>query len=156
MRRDEVNDELKELAFDFFYWFSRFEFSLKENKFLKYERVGVSAEPGWDRFIERYSELFKHTEQTQLLLILDPKRQSIGVGSCVEWSKVDLNNCPSELCKVVRLLKTVRNNLFHGGKHSAEGWDEPDRTKQLLSNGKMILDQLIEMAGFEADYTRYY
>ena len=35
MRKEDIEDNLKELAFDFFYWFSRFEFALKENKFLR-------------------------------------------------------------------------------------------------------------------------
>lgn len=67
-----------------------------------------------------------------------------------------LDDCGSDLCIVVRLLKTIRNNLFHGGKHGAEGWDDPERTKELLEVGKTILDQLAELATFEADYTQYY
>lgn len=156
MRREDIQDELKDIAFDFFYWFSRFEFALKENKFLKRNDVGENAEPGWDAFIERYAGIFKHSEQTRVLLELNPKRQKVGPHSTVGWKEVGMGDCRSELCRVVRLLKTVRNNLFHGGKHGAEGWDNPERTKKLLSSGKAILDQLAAMANFEADYTQYY
>jgi len=31
MRKEDIESDLKNFAFDFFYWFSRFEFSLKEN-----------------------------------------------------------------------------------------------------------------------------
>lgn len=156
MRREDMQDELKDFAFDFFYWFSRFEFALKENKFLKRNDVGENAEPGWDAFIERYAGIFQHSEQTRELLELSPMRQKVGPYSVVEWKKVGMGDCRSDLCRVVRLLKTVRNNLFHGGKHGADGWDDPDRTKKLLLSGKAILDQLAAMAGFEADYTQYY
>lgn len=156
MRKDDIKDNLKEQAFDFFYWFSRFEFALKENNFLKRNRAGENAEPGWDAFVERYAEAFEHTEKTNKLVNLNPKRQKVAEHSDLEWREVGLDDCNSELCKVVRLLKTIRNNLFHGGKHGAEGWDNPERTEELLVVGKSILDQLARLADIEADYTQYY
>ncbi|WP_171387818.1 hypothetical protein [Vibrio crassostreae] len=53
-------------------------------------------------------------------------------------------------------MKTIRNNLFHGGKHGADGWDEPKRMQVLLAAGKNVLDQLVRMADWKADYTQYY
>ena len=53
-------------------------------------------------------------------------------------------------------MKTIRNNLFHGGKHGNAGWDSPKRARQLLNDGKAILDQLADLAGFQGDYLRYY
>ncbi|MBO2582758.1 hypothetical protein [Shewanella algae] len=156
MRKEDIQSDLKNLAFDFFYWFSRFEFALKENKFLKREGDGENAEPGWDTFVERYNQTFQHSEQTMRLLELSPKRQKVGPNLDLEWRNVGLDDCRSELCKVIRLLKTIRNNLFHGGKHGADGWDEPHRSKELLEVGKSILDQLARAADFEADYTQYY
>lgn len=156
MRKEDINNELKDLAFDFFYWFSRFEFSLKENKLLKRYGVGDNAEPGWDKFVEKYKRTFRQTDESRMLLELNPKRQKVGENSDLEWKNVGLDDCDSHLCKVVRLLKTIRNNLFHGGKHGAEGWDDPERTKELLEVGKAILDQLVKLANFEADYTHYY
>lgn len=156
MRKDEISENLKERAFDFFYWFSRFEYALKENQFLQHCGVGDNAEPGWDVFVERYAGAFDHTEQTIKLIELNPKRQKVGVHSKLEWREVGLADCSSELCKVIRLLKTIRNNLFHGGKHGAEGWDNKERTEELLVTGKSILDQLAELAQIEVDYARYY
>jgi hypothetical protein len=156
VRKEDINDPLKEYAFDFFYWFSRFEFALKENRFLKRNGAGENAEPGWDAFVERYAETFEHTVETNKLIELNPKRQKIGEHSDLQWREVGLADCNSELCRVVRLLKTIRNNLFHGGKHGAEGWDNPERTQDLLVTGKSILDQLARLADIEADYTQYY
>ncbi|PLK48298.1 hypothetical protein [Uliginosibacterium sp. TH139] len=54
MQKDTVPAELTALAFDFFYWFSRFEFALKENKYLKNHAEGATALPGWDEFVEKH------------------------------------------------------------------------------------------------------
>ena len=54
------------------------------------------------------------------------------------------------------MLNTVRNNLFHGGKHGDMDMDNIERNIQLLYVSKLVLDQLAEFAGFDADYTRYY
>lgn len=156
MRRDEINNELKNLAFEFFYSFSRFEFTLKENKLLKSIQPGKNAEPGWVAFSSKYKRVFQHTDQTRKLLELKPKGQKVGENLELEWKDVGLNDCDSDLCSVVRMLKTIRNNLFHGGKHGADGWDDPERTKELLMLGKIILDQLAEIAGFDADYMQLY
>lgn len=118
--------------------------------------MGENAEPGWDAFVNSYTESFEHTKQTRRLIELNPKRQKVGEHSELEWREVELIDCRSDLCKVVRLLKTVRNNLFHGGKHGAEGWGDPERTEELLTIGKSIIDQFARLAGIEADYTQHY
>jgi hypothetical protein len=156
MRKEDINDPLKDHAFDFFYWFSRFEFALKENRFLKRNSVGDNAEPGWNAFVEKFATTFKHTKETYRLFELNPKKQRVGENSELKWYDVGIADCKSELCKVVRLLKTIRNNLFHGGKHGADGWDDPVRTQELLRTGKLVLDQLAELADIEADYTQFY
>jgi len=156
VRIGEIDEALRNSAFTFFYWFSRFEFSLKENGFLKSETEGKNAEAGWDIFVKHYSSDFEHTEDTKRLLFLNPKRQKVGVNKNLEWQDVGLTDCQSELSKVVRLLKTIRNNLFHGGKHGADGWDNPERTRILLVTGKNVLDQLAELADFTGDYEQLY
>ena len=80
----------------------------------------------------------------------------MGINCALQWKNVGLEDCKSELCKVVRLLRTIRNNLFHGGKHGADGWDDPQRTKELLLVGKSVLDQLAYAANFEGDYNCFY
>ena len=53
-------------------------------------------------------------------------------------------------------MQTVRNNLFHGGKHGVDDWDNPKRTEKLLKLGIAVLDQIAERTDLNADYTRYY
>ena len=156
MRRADVNGELEDLAFDFFYWFSRFEFALKENAFLESHVAGVRASPGWNDFVKTWSAAFQLTPAAQELQTLAPKRQVVGANDALQWKDEDFNGCGTELAKVVRLLKNVRNNLFHGGKHGVKDWDDPPRTSALLRSSKKVLDELADMAGLAADYRRYY
>lgn len=156
MIKENIDTKLTTLAFDFFYWFSRFEFVLKENGFLKNTTVGSNAEPSWDDFVEKYSDLFQLSDEAKKLISLNPLRQKVGDNKLLEWKPVNINDCKSELCIVVKLLKTTRNNLFHGGKHGADGWDEPIRTKELLTHGINILHQFSIMTGWEDDYKRHY
>jgi len=56
----------------------------------------------------------------------------------------------------VRYAKTVRNNLFHGGKHGSAYWDNPARMTLLLGTTITVLGELARLGGIEADYERYY
>lgn len=156
MRHEDIDKNLSNLAFDFFYWFSRFEFSLKENGYLKNHIAGTTAEPGWDEFVKKWENQYPSSPEAEYLLYAPPERQIIGTCAELDWEPVGLQDCKSDLEKVVRLLKTVRNNLFHGGKHGSAGWDDPDRTHKLLNASKSILDQLARLSNLEADYTQYY
>ncbi|WP_232917703.1 hypothetical protein [Pseudomonas viridiflava] len=156
MRKGEIPTELSLLAFDFFYWFSRFEFCLKENGYLKFENPGQRAEPGWDRFVERHAETYVLTAEAAELLAAPPDRQVVGAGLVLEWVPVGFQDCRSDLAKVVRAVKTVRNNLFHGGKHGAAGWDSPQRAQSLITWSASVLEGLVELGGLRGDYERFY
>lgn len=156
MRRNEINQDVLTFAFDFFYWFSRFEYALKENKFLKSHVAGERAAPGWDEFVTKWEGCYVPSDQALNLLRENPEAQVIAENDQLAWKSVGLDGCKSELAKVVRLLKTIRNNLFHGGKHGGAGWDNSERTLLLLSLSKTVLDQLAELASLQADYTQYY
>jgi hypothetical protein len=156
MRKEEITADASSLAFDFFYWFSRFEYALKANGFLKTHAVGTRAEPGWDDFVTKWGTDYKPSGEALALLKASPEAQVIAANNQLAWKAVNLTNCTSDLAKVVRLLKTIRNNLFHGGKHGGAGWDDQKRTILLLSSGKAVLDQLAALASLEADYTQYY
>ncbi|MBX3647316.1 MAG: hypothetical protein KF766_06555 [Rhodocyclaceae bacterium] len=156
MRIENIDTNLSGIAFDYFYWFSRFEFALKENMYLKSCKIGAKAEPGWGKFVEKWQAKYSVTPEANALLIAKPEQQIVARNADLDWAPVRLDDCKSDLAKVVRLLKTVRNNLFHGGKHGCEGWDDSKRTELLLSSGKKVLDQLAQLASLDADYKRYY
>ncbi|AZF47913.1 hypothetical protein C4J86_2678 [Pseudomonas sp. R2-7-07] len=39
-------------------------------------------------------------------------------------------------------MKTVRNNLFHGGKHDAAGWDDVEWMRFLITNSQLYWSTL--------------
>lgn len=156
MQHETVSGALTQKAFDFFFWFSRFEAALKESGFLKSEAEGDVAEPSWEKFIGIHADQYEITDSGRRLLELAPERQIVGLGKRLTWRQVDVGNCQSELCKVVRMLKTLRNNVFHGGKSGGAGWDQPDRTADLLDNGIKELHALAGLAGLEEDLWQKY
>ncbi|EJL74099.1 hypothetical protein AB4142_15060 [Variovorax sp. 2RAF20] len=155
MRREDIAQPLSELAFEFFFWFSRFEYALKENGYLKSLVDGTRAEPGWEKFVDHWQLKYVPSQEARRLLTAPPDRQIV-LGGKLEWQPVGLADCVCDLARIVRLVKTTRNNLFHGGKHGGAGWDDPKRTEELLKNSMAILEQLADLGGFQADYRQYY
>jgi len=156
MRKEDVNTDLTGLAFDFFYWFSRFEYALKENGFLKSHQPGDDAEPSWDAFAKKFSARYTASPQGRTLLDSPPKRQIVKQNDELGWKAIGLEHCRSDLEKVVLLITRVRNNLFHGGKHGGDEWDDPNRTRELLTASKSVLDQLAVLGSIQDDYLRRY
>lgn len=115
-------------------------------------RPGSRAEPHWRGFTQEWAGRFTISEQSTALIDARPKCQVIGPGESLVWQDVDLGAIPTELGKVIRLLRVIRNNLFHGGKHDADGWDDPARTEYLLTLGLSVLDQMAELAEFHDEY----
>ena len=62
----------------------------------------------------------------------------------------------ADLDKVAELARTVRNTLFHGGKHGIDFWDDPGRMELLLATTIAVLDELAEFGGLGGDYRREY
>jgi hypothetical protein len=155
MIKDRIDGCLKDVSFDFFYWFSRFEFALKENGCLKDRSPGSKAEPSWERLkIEGYTA----SREACRLVEMHPKRQYVTEGGGLRWEPVGIEHCrkDDELCRVITMLRTVRNNLFHGGKHGDEDLDSKERNVELLRCSKVVLDQLADEAGIAGDYKRFY
>jgi hypothetical protein len=156
MQRDEIDDELKDASFDYFYWYSRFEFALKENRYLKEHQAGAKAEPNWKAFREKHKDAYLVTKEARQLIELHPKRQFISESGGFDWRPVGIAHCKDDLCRVIAMLNTVRNNLFHGGKHGDVEVDDQIRNLKLLKLSQVVLDQLAKLADFEADYRRCY
>ena len=156
MRQDEISPHLGRLAFCFFYRYSRFEFALKANGYLKSSKLGSPAEPDWREFAKKRSHDYCISAEAEELISVPPKRQIVAANKDLVWEDVDLSQHPSDLEQVIRLLQIVRNNLFHGGKVGEKGWDDSARTELLLKLSVVVLDQIAKQIDFEADYLRRY
>jgi hypothetical protein len=155
MRREDIDQDLRNLAFDFFYWFSRFEFALKEKRFLEKEAIGERAKPDWNKFVKAHRAAYVLSLAGQALLDEKPRRQIVGDP---DHGFEDLRFPPNtaDLDRVVAYAKTVRNNLFHGGKHGHDQWDDTARMRRLLELTITILAELAALGDFGGDYDRYY
>ena len=156
MQKNEISTDLSEKAFEFFYCFSRFEFALKENTYLKNEKPGSNAEPSWHKYTEIWQGRYGPSKEAVELLSLAPQKQVVVEGKALGWQALELTSCRSKLEAVVLCLKTVRNNLFHGGKHGSKDWDDPQRTQALLVCCIHVLEQLAKLGDLEADFMRHY
>lgn len=155
MRHDEVDQDMRNLAFDFFYWFSRFEFALKEKRFLKSEVIGTRADPSWDKFVKAHRAGYVASSAAEALLAEKPQRQIVGDPEYT-FEELSFSQNTADLDKVVAYAKTVRNNLFHGGKHGHNQWDDPARMRRLLRLTITVLVELAVVGDFGGDYDRYY
>jgi hypothetical protein len=156
MQRSGITPQLNEAAFDFFYRFSRFEFCLKQHSYLKSTDTGKKAEANWDRFVKKYRNAYVLTPGARALIDAKPRQQVVAANAGLGWKELQFEANEYDLQKVTLLLRLVRNNLFHGGKHGDPGWDDPQRTLELLGQCRVVLDELAELGGFTADYQRAY
>ena len=155
MRHDEIPNDLRSLVYDFFFWFSRFEYALKESRFLKYPNVGDRAEPGWNRFISEWRDGYILSPAGKALIAANPKRQFVTAGD-LDFRDIGFDHGASDLEQVVRFAQAVRNNLFHGGKHDSAYWDDSERMRVLLATTIAVLDDLAYQTGLTADYRSEY
>jgi len=131
----------RDLVFDFFWRFSAFECALKRTGFLS-ANPHVAAD--WRSFAKaiqgKFStvEHFAFREAVDKLMRLSPKRQILENGK-LDWEKIERKPGQSDEEFTVVLLKTVRNNLFHGGKYPGIHIDEIARDRDILAAASIIL-----------------
>ena len=137
-----MEDELDRLAATMFRVFARFEYALKAAGFHKGEG---DAKPDWRRFaeVEEVVRLFEKPQDQELAEAIKymnehpPKKQVIENGVLTWSGRPPCASCRAEL--ILLYVCRVRNNLFHGGKFSSNGWDTPERTSMLLEHSLTIL-----------------
>jgi hypothetical protein len=155
MRHEEIPDDLRTLVYDFFFWFSRFEFALKAARILKNPEPRANAEPGWTRFINDRKHNYHIGAAGIALIAANPQRQIV-TETDLDFRAVRFNPGASDLERIVRLAQTVRNNLFHGGKHGSAYWNDEDRMRLLLKTTIAVLDELADQMGLNSDYRSEY
>lgn len=139
----------RDLVLDFFWRFSVFECALKREGFLRAGRHDA-AEPDWNSFgksiTHRFSEVRTEGFQEAVLTLKmgEPRRQVVCNGR-LAWKNLAQSPDDSEEEFVLRLVKTARNNLFHGGKYPDGGIAEIARDKAILSAALKVLEGCYEL-----------
>ena len=133
--------------------FARFEFALKASGFRRARGGGV--EPAWENFIDSITGKFDKNDNGPLkkacsyVLKNPPQRQVLKNNddeNGIAWEKP---NCPqnseNETKFLINMVKRIRNNLFHGGKHDSEFPNNSERKTILLKNALIILSYCLSL-----------
>ena len=137
-----------ELAMEFMAVFSRVEYALKSTRYAVGNDSRVDA--AWDRFANDINDNFLNiqvprlTQATNFLLSKPPRKQVLD-GNRIKFidQTVDPNQSPAQ--QILRFVRTVRNNLFHGGKYLPFGENEQGRNQKLVESALIVLQFCVEI-----------
>ena len=142
----------RQRSFQFFILFSKFECALKRNsKFLKSKKIKINtakiclAEAHWNEFSKANNCKFHPLFSSELSKAVEyfkatPPKIQIVKNKKLEWHESDQYAEGNDLLVwIVNKIKTVRNNLFHGGKFPGEPVSDPSRDQELMKHAITIL-----------------
>lgn len=140
---DQYQDDLKDIVYEFFMKFSRFEFALKESGFV---RAGHrdSVQSDWGAFHNQFEAEYVLSDFEQEILDAPPKVQVFRNGN-IHWQDFQFQERLSNLEQLTLALRAMRNNLFHGGKYGHRSWDDYERVKFLIERGVKTIDKLASL-----------
>jgi hypothetical protein len=138
----------RDLVFEFFLLFSRFEYALKRAGFVKGD--DSKAQAHWPRFARSIdSKLTSATEQefleAVLILNLEPPKKQVMKCGQLGWAENVKESHETDAEWILRLVRTVRNNLFHGGKYPELVVEDYERNRNLLKACLVILKSTARM-----------
>ncbi len=158
-----IGDEVtKNLVINFFVVFSRFEYAMKRSGYLKNDskKKDRRAEPDWDKLANKINPKFSLTSSSEfnaavLYLKTHPPKKQMVVDDNLSWLDLAKGSDKSNCRWIIRTVKTVRNNLFHGGK-----FPEPigpiagtERDKELLESSIIVL---FHISSLDANLNRFF
>ena len=150
-----ISENNKELVFEFFMVFSRFEYALKAARWANAGNNNT-AEPDWNEVITKLEgeESAKSkdwecvSDKAGILLTKPPKKQMLK-GRRLYWREAGSSGSRSR--KLIEAAKRVRNNLFHGAK-----FEFTERDRCLVTAAREVLIQLLEMPSFGDVREKFY
>ena len=139
-----ADSEDRQLAWSFFVFFSRMEYALKRSG--KYLNKGTDdAQPNWDKFASDYKHNFNPEGSVELQVAVkyfqdQPPRKQLRMADELGWSAPQqFDGQEPLLIWLLRMIRCVRNNLFHGGKLPLIPVSDPSRDREVLWNSLVIL-----------------
>jgi len=148
-----MEEELNDLAVNFFRKFSRMEYALKVNSF---HYGDGDAKANWSAFAASISDCFNEPREQSLadafaFLERNPPKKQVIRNDILDWDDA-VPQSHSNVDLMLLYVRRVRNNLFHGGKFNGQ-WFEPQRSFDLVTHSLVILDACIEAsAGVKAAF----
>jgi len=131
-----------ELACEFLAVFSRMEYALKSTSYA----IGgeKKVDPAWDRFANDINQKFLAIAPQELVeacdyLLAQPPRKQVLQDNRIAFVDQVIDHQQAKTQQVLQMVRTVRNNLFHGGKYCPEGEREAGRNQLLVEHSLRVL-----------------
>jgi hypothetical protein len=143
-----------ELGAEFLETFTRLEYALKASgQFAIGGDNGVSA--WWDGFAnavdDRFRAITDHTIQEAVnFLLTEPARKQVLTG----FSEIAIDPKQTRALNTLLVIRTVRNNIVHGGKIQPEGEHERGRNVRLIAASLKVLKRAAELEAIVAVHFR--
>ena len=83
---------------------------------------------------------------------MPPKRQIVREDGSLTWEDLKRENVTA-IRWLLKIVRRVRNNLFHGGKYPYTPLPEPARDTQLLESSLIVLEACLE---WDEEVRRWY
>lgn len=140
----------KNITYDFFATFSRFEFALKHTGYASGDRRR-NAIPDWDTFAVAHNNIFdaklkaKNNDLTEAVKYLyenPPRKLKFDKGQLKWEDRQQVNN--QNLKELLLIVRAIRNNLFHGSKKVVI-FNEPTRDSKLINSSLIILNECLDL-----------
>lgn len=138
-----------ELACEFLAVFARMEYALKATRFAV--RNGRDVSVSWDRFANEAHERFHAEASEELKTAVDflwnypPRKQFLADDERVRFREFEIDPAQRKLQQLILMVRAVRNNLFHGGKHLPDGESEPGRNERLVRSSLVLLRECAQL-----------
>lgn len=146
--RFEAEDQQR--IFRFLALFSRWECALKRS--IEFARAGAhgQAEAAWDRFADAVAgaldgiQVEGYAVARGYLLENPPERQCLENRE-IRWSPNPRRDHETDARYLFRVVRDVRNNLFHGGKYHSGPVAELARDRQLIDCATCVLAATVDL-----------
>ncbi len=131
-----------ELAVEFLAVFSRMEYALKVTTYAVGNDSKVDA--NWDKFANTVNDAFTAIADADVVaarefLLANPPRKQVLNNGKVDFKDQVIDEAQRPTQQVLLMVRTIRNNLFHGGKYLPNGEQEPGRNKVLVTHAMRVL-----------------
>lgn len=135
------------LACEFLAVFSRMEYALKASGYA----IGANkVEAWWDKFANDVEAQFKAVKDENFVgavkyILTAPPRKQVLNGNAVAFADQTIDQNQGTAQQVLLMIRTVRNNLFHGGKVLPDGEKEAGRNERLVVSSLVVLRRCVSL-----------
>ena len=137
-----------DLACEFLAVFSRMEYALKATRYASENEGKVAA--CWDRFANDIDEAFRQVADNEFIgavdyLLTHPPRKQVRQNGVLTFQNQAIDRNQRRAQQALLMVRTVRNNLFHGGKHLPNGELERGRNYELVRHSLIVLRHCVQL-----------